>query len=47
MRALSEAFLESLPQLCFQVYAFFYCGQNECGFEIEGQGVLLRSISGA
>ena len=37
-RTLSETVLESIPQLCLQVYMVVYCRLNECNFQAEEGG---------
>ena len=51
-RTLSENILESVPQMAFQAYIYFYCARNEsscAGISQEAGTALVRSmiISGA
>ena len=45
-RTLSETVMESIPQLCLQVYMVIYCRMNGCNFQAEegGDAALMQAL---
>ena len=46
-RTLSETVLESIPQLCLQLYMVVYCRMNGCNFQAEegGNAALMQALT--